>query len=222
MNKGRAIPFRHILPAAQLLLCASLVWPFAGFLVFQMRSTAHAGSIRAEQPALNLDVPRVQTPGEKYADTLLMLRLWIPALLNLPCVFLGLARKELVPNGLFSELWRSIIWPIVGVIFWWIAGRGLEALFAGRRRVLSPVITWIEVFVSSLICALCLLLLFGFLFEPDMRTGVIYPWYLVAPASGLWVLLGAATIAARLVQWRIRRQLRSAFSSRIGEQSSSL
>lgn len=207
MNESRTTPFRWTLPVGELLLCAALVEPFVGFLIVQMRPTSRADSTKAERPVLNLDLQRVQTPEEKRAERLLMLRIWVPALLNLPCVFLGLARKELVPNGVFSELWRSFTWPIVGVIFWWIAGRGLEALLAYRRRVLLPVITWIEVFVSSLICTFCLLLLFGFLLDPSMRTGVIYPWYLVAPASGLWVLLGAATIAARIAQWRIRRQL---------------
>jgi len=207
MNERRTTPFRWTLPVAELLLCAALVEPFAGFLIFQMRPAARADSTKAERPVLDLDLQRVQTPEEKRAERLSMLRIWIPALLNLPCVFLGLARKELVPNGVFSELWRSFTWPIVGVIFWWIAGRGLEALLAARRRVLSPVITWIEVFISSLICTFCLLLLFGFLLDPDMRTGVIYPWYLVVPASGLWVLLGATTVAARISQWRIRRQL---------------
>jgi len=208
MSERRRTPFRWALPVAELLLCAALVEPFAGFLIFQVRPASRADSTKAERPpALNLDLQRVQTLEEKRAGRLLMLRIWIPALLNLPCVFLGLARKELVPNGVFSELWRSFTWPIVGVIFWWIAGRGLEALLACRRRVLLPVITWIEVLVASLICMFCLLLLFGFLLDPDMRTGVIYPWYLVAPAGGLWVLLGAGTIAARIAQWRIRRQL---------------
>lgn len=208
MNEGRAIPFRRVLPAAELLLCAALVWPFAGFLIFQMRSAARANSANVEQPAFNLDLQRVQTSEEKRAENLFMLRTSIPALLNLPCLFLGLARKELVPTGVFSELWRSFTWPVVGVIFWWIAGRGIEALLACRRRVLLPAISWIEVFVASLICSLCFTICFGFLLDPNWRADFIYPWILALSASGLWILLGAATVAARLAQWRIRRQLK--------------
>jgi hypothetical protein len=104
MNEGRPIPFRKVLPAAELLLCAALVWPLAGFLVFEMRHAVHANSAMTQQPALKLDLQRAHTPEEKRAENLFMLRIWIPALLNLPCVFVGLARRELVPNGVFSEL----------------------------------------------------------------------------------------------------------------------
>jgi hypothetical protein len=117
MLEIRIIPFRLALPAAELFVCALLVWPFVGFLIFQMRVAAHRDSTKAEQPVFNLDLQRFRTPEERRADSFLELRMSIPALLNLPCAFLGLARKELVPNGVFSELWRSITWPIVGVIF---------------------------------------------------------------------------------------------------------
>jgi hypothetical protein len=208
MTEIRMIPFRRALPAAELLVCALLVWPFVGFLIFQMRFAVQSHSIHAEQPVVNLDTGRVPTHEEKRAANLFRLRMSIPALLNLPCVLLGLARREFVPKGVFSELWHAITWPVVGVIFWWIAGRGIDALLACRRRVLSPAITWFEVFVASIICACCLLLCFGFLSDPSARADVIYPWPLVALACGLWVLLGVATISARLAQWRIRRQLR--------------
>ena len=141
-------------------------------------------------------------------ETLLEVQLWTPALLNLPSAFLGLARNALVPKGMLLELWRSISWPFVGIIFWWLAGRGIEALAASQQRILSPLITWIEVFIAFVIAssaALCL----GFLLDPSTREEFIYPWRSAVVAAGLWILLGAATIAARLMQWRIRRPLKT-------------
>ena len=42
------------------------------------------------------------------------------------------------------------------------------------------------------------------------RAGFIFPWASTIPATCLWILLGAATIAAWLIQWRAKRQIRSA------------
>jgi len=163
MSERRRTPFRWTLPVAELLLCAALVEPFAGFLIFQMRPAARADSTKAERPpALNLDLQRVQTPEEKTCRETVNATNMDTGIAESSLCIPRIGSKELVPNGVFSELWRSFTWPIVGVIFWWIAGRGLEALLACRRRVLLPVITWIEVLVASLICTFCLLLLFGF------------------------------------------------------------
>jgi hypothetical protein len=109
---------------------------------------------------------------------------------------------------MLPEFWRSITWPFIGVVFWWIVGRGFEALMASRQRVLRPAITWVEVFVGLLVIAFGVFLWIGFLADPNIRADCIYPWRLAAMAGGLWILLCAAIVAARLIQWRIRRQLR--------------
>jgi hypothetical protein len=105
---------------------------------------------------------------------------------------------------MLAEFWRSVSWPFFGIIFWWIAGRGIEALVASRRRLLSPVITWIEVFVASVDVALGTLILA--LFLSGDRSGFVFPWPSAIAASGLWILLGGTTIVARVAQWRIRRR----------------
>jgi hypothetical protein len=109
---------------------------------------------------------------------------------------------------MLPEFWRAISWPVVGIVFWWIAGRSIEALAASRRRLLAPIIVWLEVLVASLVIAFSSALCVGFILDPSIREEFIYPWRLTAVAAGLWILLGAATISARVVQWRIRRQLR--------------
>jgi hypothetical protein len=134
------------------------------------------------------------------------LRVSAPALLNLPCVLLGLARHEWVPTGMLPEFWRSITWPLIGAVFWWIAGRGIEALIASRWCGLSPRMTWAEVIAASLVTTLGVLICIGFLSDPSMRADCIFPWPGAAAASGLWILLGATTVTARLVQWRVRKK----------------
>jgi hypothetical protein len=127
-----------------------------------------------------------------------------PAVLNIPCSLLGLLRREAVPLGMLPEFWRSVSWPFFGIIFWWIAGRGIEALVASRRGLLSPSITWIEVFVACLVVALGALIWAFFL--SDDHAGFVFPWPSAVAASGLWILLGGTTIVARIAQWRIRRR----------------
>ncbi len=210
VNQRRTIPFRWILPIIELIVCAALLWPWRGFFVMQLRATAHAHwPTTVAKPVFRLKMTvESETPGERRARTMPMIRFFTPALLNLPCALLGLAKSGSVPKGMLPQFWRSISWPFFGIIFWWIAGRGIEALASSRWRVLSPAITLVEVVVASLVAALGALICFGFLSDPSFREEFIYPWPLATAASGLWILLGAATVAARLVQWRIRLQLR--------------
>jgi hypothetical protein len=164
-----------------------------------------------QEPVFRLKMTTVvsETPRETHARELSMMRFSTPALLNLPGGLLGLARSDWVPKGMLPQFWRLISWPFIGIIFWWIAGRGIEALISSRWRVFSPAITWVEVVVASLVMAFGAFLCIGFLFDPNMREDFIYSWPLATVASGLWILLGAATVAARLAQSRNRRQLRS-------------
>jgi len=31
--------------------------------------------------------------------------------------------------------WRDLSWPIVGIFFWWLAGRSIEALLFSRHKI---------------------------------------------------------------------------------------
>jgi len=177
-------------------------------LAFSTADAVCSGPVQVpDTPMPDIQVPAM--PREMRRETLADLRLWAPALRNFPSGFLGLARRTWVLQGMLPEFWRSISWPFVGIFFWWIAGRGIEALVASRRRVLSPTITWFEVLVASLVIAFCAALCVGLLPDASFRDELIYPWRLVPMATGLWILLGVATVTARLVQWPIGRQLRN-------------
>jgi hypothetical protein len=210
MNNDRAIPFRIVLPVAELLICGVLLWPFAGFLYFQLRSTTYPPvRLNVETPQLGLNfAQRPLSPSEQRALRIDELRISVPALLNIPCAFLGLGRNALVPRAMLPEFWRSISWPLVGVVFWWIAGRGIEALTASRRHVSVPSITWAEVLMASLVIVFASMLCVGFFVDPSIRDEFIYPWRWAIAASVLWILLGTATIAGRVMQWRIKQSIK--------------
>ncbi len=153
-------------------------------------------------------------PENPWIEKLGSIRLMIPALLNLPVMFVTLpyqflnpARTEWVPKGMDFRLWRAVSWPIVGLIFWWVAGLGVEALFSARRDETRPNINWIHTAVGLL--ALTCGMIFFLLPFCGVEDSPI-PVALLGVAGGMWLLLGGSTVAARTIQWRIRLKTRAA------------
>lgn len=225
-SEHRSIPFRWILPGAQLLLCVAILWPLRGELISSVRSWTHAYtlhdepaqvpkvSIRVLYPDLLPDLSNIHTVIEEreHRDRFLRLRLWAPALLNLPAMWLELPRvivshdkNEWVPVGMSFRYWRALAWPLVGIGAWWLVGRGIEALIAAFRGVVRPAITYVETAIAALFASLGAVLFLGPLLDPTSLDDEISRFFFVL-AGAIWVLLGATTIAARLAQWRIKRR----------------
>ena len=113
---------------------------------FELRSALHRRwPIRFEQSeVIRIAVPSTPpTQEHRSAAERAELRLTAPAALNIPAGFIGLGRTNLVPGGVQRELWLSVTWPLAGLIFWWIAGRAIDALRAFGFMALnsgSPII----------------------------------------------------------------------------------
>jgi hypothetical protein len=220
-DQPRGLAYRWILPLAQLLVCAVVLWPIRSEFVFEIRA-----AIRAYSPArtsehnpryvlpyafdLDLDDPQVQR-SIKNAER----RLWTPSVLNLPVMMVDLpyvilnpAKTEWVPKGMDFKRWRAISWPFVGLISWWVAGRGVEALLSARRSAIHPLIGWVETAIGILVLAIGLFGFIGSLVERSLDGDS--PWVLFTAAGAIWALLGGSTIAARIAQRRIRLRLRGA------------
>jgi hypothetical protein len=215
MKAQRPLAFRWVLPIAELLLSALLLRPSSGFFFLQARSAAHARwPERVEEPKFEMpDSPISETPEVRRQMTLMEARIALPALLNLPSGFIGLGRRELVPRGMLPEFWRSITWPLSGLIFWWMIGRGVESLASARRNDLSPTLTWLEVTVAAFVVIIASVFCAGLVLDPDKREGIIYPWVWMAAACAMWILLGTSTIVAWAIQCRMRRRRRRELSS---------
>lgn len=203
----RAFPFRWVLPIGQLLLCFVLLLPELGFLAFQVHSVAHAywpQKVEAPLAHLNLKVLIVDPDTPPPTMRIRRIRVSLPALINLPSGFVGLSAW--VPKGMLPDFWRAITFPLVGLIFWFVAGRSIEALSAARSRSLSPAITWVEFGTALLIIIFCALFCVGMVVDPSVRKDLVFPWLPAFVASSLWILLGATTVAVRIVQWQIRQR----------------
>jgi len=209
MKQPSRIPFRWILPIAQLILCVILLWPFRDGFITQIHSALHGywpELVDKEEIVIHPGAPSHanQNVAQSYGEW----RLVAPALLNMPVVLTGLARRETVPMGIVSEWWRALTWPIVGIIFWWIVGRGMEALLAIRSHLISPAVSWAETIVAALISICMGVILVGLAVDPSMRSESIFPLRMETVACSVWLILGLTTVGARILQRRVRAGVR--------------
>jgi hypothetical protein len=100
-------------------------------------------------------------------------REWGPIMLNLPAglvqlpyAILNPSKQEWMPRGMDFKTWRVISWTLIGILFWWSGGRGLEALLAARRHLVHPKIGWIETVVGAALFLFCTVIAIGI---PIMR-----------------------------------------------------
>jgi hypothetical protein len=218
VQERRAPAFRWVLPITQLVLCVVVLWPLRGAIIQQVTHSIYVNrAVKTPQPEpsenqeLRIVVIDPLTPQQRQMLDVLERREWVPMLLNLPSllvqlpyVILNPAKQEWVPRGMDFKTWRVISWPLVGILFWWSAGRGIEALLAARRQLVHPRISWVETAAGAalfLFCAVAAVVL-------PLCAGVNedFPLKLWIAGSGMWAVLGGVVVAARVAQWRIRRR----------------
>ena len=205
MNKAKNFPFRWVLPGAQLFICLVLLWPWRGAYAVQFQAEGHVlWPTRIKQPVLYLRA--LASAQAEHPDTITLadLRFTVPPLLNMPAGFVGFARLH--PAAMLPASWRALSWPIFGILFWWIAGRAVEALMAARSGHRSPPISWLEVALAVWITLLGAGFGIALMVSVDVRSGFIFPWRWAAVACDAWALLGSLTLIARVAQWRILRR----------------
>jgi len=201
-SKMSGFRFRLALPVGQLALCALILWPLRGMIRFELGLPMGMGG-----------APWVfQTgPGRLFLDWSLSSGRQTVAAINLPGGALQLPIALLTrghqiwkPPGIEFQTWNALTWPVLGLVFWWIAGRGIDALLAARRKISLPSIRWTETVVGFILGAGGLVGAFAFLltggqdrYDPQLQ--------LLASGMGMWGLLGSLIVAARIVQWRIRK-----------------
>jgi len=218
VRERHAFPFRWVLPITQLVLCVVVLWPLRATLIQQIRDSVRAYRPLKTPPSrpsanqqIRILVLDAVNPQQQRALQALERREWTPMMLDLPSglmqlpyVILNPAKKEWIPRDMDFKTWRAISWPLLGMLFWWGAGRGIEALLATRQHLVHPRIGWIETIVGAALFMFCAvaavcLPLYG-------RVGEDFPVKLWVAGSGTWAVLGRVMVAARVAQWRIRRR----------------
>lgn len=208
------IRFRRLLPIAQLLLCAVLLFPYRALILFQLFGIRGAGPLPPSSITYNLDgsinlrtddaFERWFQAKENAYDFATALNLPV-VLVEVPHIILSADRSGWTPHNIDFKTWRAVTWPLLGLPLWWMAGRGLEALLAARRNLASPRIGWPATVISFLLMGAGLIVAIGFILSSTAADRADHEFRIFSAAAGMWGVLGSFTVIAKLSQWRITK-----------------
>jgi len=209
---------RWLLPVAEILVCLVALWPARGhFLVGLMlakllRAPTQQGTRQVSEPPRVIDLPELTPEKQREVDAIYEKALWrmrVPVVLNFPVAvaqvpFSLVTRREWVPQGMLKESWRALIWPLVGIVFWWLTGRGIEALSGSFQRTIHPRLHWMEVTWAVVLVVVGIVTFIGIVTStPDDRRDKDFMALMYGGL--LWGVLAGLTVTARFRQWRIRK-----------------
>jgi len=202
----------------QLLVCLVALWPARFHLLFglipakQFYAPAHqeTGQGLEQQPVIVL--PELTPERQRAIDAAyenVARRMRVPLVLNFPVliaqvpyVLITRREREWIPQGMFIATWRALSWPFAGLVFWWLAGRGIEALSASFHSVIHPRLRWIEVTWAVLFLVVGIGTFIGTVTStPDDRRDKDFMALMYG--GMLWGVLAGLTVIARFRQWRI-------------------
>ena len=128
------------------------------------------------------------------------------AVFHVPYAIFSTSHQVWTPGHLDARIWQAITSPILGLVFWWVAGRGADALMAAARKQLAPKIRWTETIIGFLLAAGGAVFVLGFVFTggEDRSDGGLQ---ILAALAGMWSVLGSLTVVARIIQWRMGKAL---------------
>jgi hypothetical protein len=212
---------RWLLPLVQLILCVTALWPWRVTLVhqigrslgaYQTSNSSLPKSAQVDGAGASVSAYMYEDPQELRTLRALESHEWLPLMLNLPAglvqlpyAILNPAKEDWRPKGINLRTWRVMSWPIIGILFWWCAGRGIEALIAGRRRLVNPQITWPETMMAVVVFLFCGITALSLPLSGQHDRN--FPLILWIVGSGTWALLAGLTIAARVLQWRLTSKM---------------
>lgn len=184
------------MPAAELLVCAALLWPIRLTVIHALHLTLPS----IIEQTMVADCQRWSPRQDFFLSSVVALN--IPAgLIQMPFTMNSQTKREWAPQGMNDLLWRAVTWPFLCFPFWWIAGRTIDALTAVNHRLVRPRIRLMEIVIGSIWAAFGGLLFVGFLIVAGIKRDLDSPR--IAAAGGLWALLGALSLIARIRQKRL-------------------
>ena len=205
-----------------MLICVIVLWPVRARLRpnpnidYQFNEPA-ASERNESQSRYSLQLGLIpEDPEYIRQERIVEARLQTPALLNLPVLVVALpyaifspTKNDWVPRGMEVGTWRAISWPFIGVIFWWTAGLGIDALLSARRGRMNPRIRWFHSVLAAvaLTCG-AFVMLAPFFASPDSDSSSLVIF--MGLAGGIWLLLGGTTLAALVLQRKLKGKIASA------------
>lgn len=205
-SAATGLRFRLALPLGQLLLCAILLWPARAWVFHEL---GLPDSIARTPIIIRYGGGAGQQVFRWSAST----GMDLAAFLNLPgCIselpyaIFSASHRPWKPSHMDFKVWRAVTWPLLGTLFWWVAGRGADALAAWKKRTIHPKVSWLETVIGFLLGAVGITFAIGFVFfaGPDRHDRDLQ---LAASAAALWAFLASLSVAGKILQWRLRRRL---------------
>lgn len=209
------MPYRWILPVLQLVLCAMALWPYHQHLLENasvLLGGAGDTTVGLAPPAETKE-PANATPLDLAALTdptnVDRLRVKVPLAIDLPAllaqtpyVFLSPTQAVWTPPGMTPQEWNAMFLPFAGLIFWWSAGRGIEAFLSSLKLCVYPRITWIETILATGMFMACTAFIGAIAFSPVPEQN-----QMIAGATGcaLWSALSVPLIVAKVRQVRLEK-----------------
>jgi hypothetical protein len=207
--------FALLLPAAELLVCAALLWPIRLTIVHAL----HIPLPPIIEQTMVADCQRWSPKQNFFLSSVVALD--IPAgLIQLPYAMNTPTKREWSPEGMDDFVWRAVTWPFLCIPFWWIAGRAIDALIAVKHRLVKPRIGLMETAIGSIWVAAGTLLFVSFLIMAGIKRD--QELTRIAAAGGLWALLGALSLIARFRQKRLPGLQKAAAAAAIQRASAPL
>jgi hypothetical protein len=197
------LSFRLGLPLGQLALCALILWPTRGYIFYELGLPEWTQGtpllVRFGGPTMAAFAGWSQQSGMQTVNAINL----PAAVFHLPYAIFSTSHQVWTPGHVDARVWQAITYPILGLVFWWVAGRGVDALLAAARKQLAPKISWPETIIGFLLAAGGAVFVLAFVFGggEDRSNGELQ---ILATLAGMWAGLGALTVAARFVQWRMR------------------
>ncbi|MFL6312591.1 MAG: hypothetical protein ACJ71W_10830 [Terriglobales bacterium] len=196
--------FAWLLPVAELLLCAALLWPVR-LVVFQGLGIPLPHML---QQTMLPDYFRWASKRDFFLTSVAALN--IPAeAIQLPYAVFTPSKQEWVPQGVDFRVWRVVTWPLLCIPFWWVAGRAIDALVAVKSVRFAPRIGWPETIIGFILMAAFGTAFCGLVFGLP-KEDISFELTRFVAGCGLWVLLGAISVVARFRQWRLLKLQKAA------------
>ena len=106
---------------------------------------------------------------------------------------------------MLKESWRALIWPLAGIVFWWLTGRGIEVLSASFQRTIHPRLHWMEVTWAVVLVVVGIGTFVGIVTSTsdDLRDK---DFMALRYGGLLWGVLAGLTVTARFRPWRMRKR----------------
>lgn len=102
------------------------------------------------------------------------------------------------PRGMNFDVWLAILSSIGGILLWWTAGRGVDAIVSARRHKIAPRLLKTEAVLAAVWVAFGIWSVSAAVHDlREIEDGSIY---LLGIGGALWTLLGTATLSAWVLQ----------------------